>query len=80
MHVPIWIIVGFQQRDRQGSQSLHNNFFLRPPVTSAQCIIGTEKYSESAFLLNYDDDDYSHGYDQIQETFRALTKDDFLNP
>ena len=50
------------------------------PVTSAQCIIGTEKYPDSATLLNYDDDDYSQGYGQIKEAFRALTKDNILQP
>ena len=50
------------------------------PVTSAQCIIGTEKYPDSAILLNYDDDDYSQGYGQIKEEFKALTKDNILQP
>ena len=78
--VPIWIIVGFQQSDRQHDQNLNNDTFYRPLVTSAQCIIGTEKYPDSAILLNYDDDDYSQGYGQIKEAFRALTKDDVPNP
>ena len=43
MNVLIWIIVGFQQRSRQDSQNLNNDTFCRLPVTSAQCIIGTEK-------------------------------------
>ena len=30
--------------------------------------------------MNYDDDDYSQGYGQIKEAFRALTKDDILKP
>ena len=38
VNVPIWIIVGFQQRERQDSQNLANDTFYRPPVTSAQCI------------------------------------------
>ena len=50
------------------------------PVTSAQCIIGNEKYPDSAILLNYDDDDYSQGYGQIKEAFKALTKDNILQP
>ena len=50
------------------------------PVTSAQCIIGTEKYPDSAILLNYDDVDYSLGYGQIKEAFKALTKDNILQP
>ena len=62
-------------------QSLNTDSFNRPPVvTNAQCIIGTEKYLNSGILINYADDDYSQGYRQIKETFRALTKDDILNP
>ena len=80
MNVPIWIIIGFQQRDRQDSQNLNNDTFCRLPVVSAQCIIGTEKYPDVGILLNYDDDDYSQGYHQIKEAFRALTKDDILQP
>ena len=40
----------------------------------------TEKYPDSTILLNYDDDDYSQGYGQITEAFRAFTKDDILQP
>ena len=80
MNVPIWIIIGFQQRDRQDSQNLNNDTFCRLPVVSAQCIIGTEKYPDAGIVLNYEDDDYSQGYRQIKEAFRALTKDDILQP
>ena len=54
--VPTWNIVGFQQRDRQDSQNLNNDTFYRPPVTSAQWIIGTENYPDSTILLNFDDE------------------------
>ena len=80
MNVPIWIIIGFQQQDRQDSQNLNNDTFYRLPVVSAQCIIGTEKYPDAGILLNYDDDDYSQGYHQIKEAFKALTKDNILQP
>ena len=30
--------------------------------------------------MNYNDDDYSQGYGQIKEAFKALTKDDILQP
>ena len=78
INVPIWIFVAFQQSDRQNNQNLNNDTFYRPPVTSAQCIIGTEKYPDNSILLNYNDDDYSQGYGQIKEAFKALTKDDIL--
>ena len=80
MNVPIWIFIGFQQRDRQDSQNLNNDTFCRLPVVSAQCIIGTEKYPDAGILLNYDDDDYSQGYHQIKEAFKTLTKDNILQP
>ena len=55
--VPIWIIIGYQQRDRQDSQNLNTDTFCRLPVVSAQCIIGTEKHPVASNLLNFDDDD-----------------------
>ena len=70
----------FQQRDRQFSQNMNNDTFYRPPATSAQCIIGTEKYADSAILLNYDNDEFSQGYGQIKEAFRTLAKNDILPP
>ena len=45
INIPIWIIIGFQQQDGQDSQNLNNDAFYRPPVTSTQCIIGTERKS-----------------------------------
>ena len=56
-NISIWIIVGFQQKDRQDSQNLDNDTFCRTPVTSAHCIFGTENYPDSAISLKYDDDE-----------------------
>ena len=80
INIPTWIFVAFQQNDRQHDQNLNNDTFVRLPVISAQVVIGTERYPDSGILLNYDDDDYSQGYGQIREAFRALTKDDILKP
>ena len=80
MNLPIWIIIGFKQQDRQESQNLNNDTFCRLPIVSAQCFIGTEKKLDGGELLNYDDDDCSQGYHQIKEAFIALTKDDILQP
>ena len=79
-NIPAWVFTGFHQRDRQDSQNLNNDIFYRPPVTNAQCIIGTENYPDSGVILHYNDDDYSQAYGQIKEVFRALTKDDILQP
>ena len=74
VNVPLWIIVGFQQKERQDSQNLANDTLYRLPVTSAQCIIGTEKNPDSAILLIYNDDDYVQGYGLTKEAFKPLTK------
>ena len=79
MNVPIWVIIGFQQRSRQDSQKLIIDLFLLP-VNSAQCISGIEKYPDAGLKLNYVDDDYSHGYGQTKEVFRNLKRDDILQP
>ena len=78
INLPIWIIVGFQQRERQESQNLNNDTLYRPAVISAQCIIGTEKFSDSALLLNFIDDEYNKAYGQTKEAFKALRKDAIL--
>ena len=80
INIPTWIFVAFQQNGRQHDQNLNNDTFVRLPVISAQDVIGTERYPDSAILLNYDDDDYSQGYGQTKEAFKALTKDDILQP
>ena len=80
INIPTFIFVAFQQNDRQHDQNLNNDTFVRLPVISAQVVIGTERYPDSAILINYEDDDYSQGYGQIKEAFKALTKDDILKP
>ena len=77
-NITVWKNVVFQQNDRQHDQNLNNDTFCRLPVTSAQCIIGNERYPDSAILLNHDDDNYWQEYGQIQASFKALTKDDIL--
>ena len=80
INIPTWIFVAIQQNDRQHDQNLNNDTFVRLPVISAQVVIGTERYPDNSILLNYEDDDYSQGYGQIKEAFKALTKDNILQP
>ena len=80
INIPTWIFVASQQNNRQYDQNLNNDTFVRLPVISAQVVIGTERYPDSAILINHDDDDYSQGYGLIKEAFKALTKDDILQP
>ena len=80
MNVPIRVIVRFQQRYRPDTQTLNNDAFCRLPLVSAQCIIGAEDYPDASILFNYDDDHHTQGYFQIEEAFRALSKDNILQP
>ena len=80
INIPTRNFVVFQQNDRRHDQNLNNDTFVRIPVISAQVVIGTEWYPDSAILINHDDDDYAQGYGQIKEAFRARTKDDILQP
>ena len=41
---PIWIIFVFQQQDKQDSQNLNGDIFVRLPVVSAQAIMSEEKH------------------------------------
>ena len=50
VNVPIWILVGFQQKERQDSQNLAIDTVYRHSVTSAQCVIGTEKNRQFHFI------------------------------
>ena len=77
MRVPMWVFIGFQQRDRQDSQYLNNDTLYKMPVNDAECRIGTEKYPDASILLNYNDDDYLQVCGQIKEVFRAA---DILQP
>ena len=79
-NIPIWIFVVFQQNDRQHDQNLNKDTFFRLPVISTQVVIGTERYLDSGLFLNYDDDDYSQGYGQIKEAFKALAKNNMFHP
>ena len=80
MSVPIWIFEGFQQKEILRLQNLNNGTFRSLPVISAQCKLSTGNYPDAGILLIYNDDDYSQGNGQYEETFRPLTKDDILEP
>ena len=49
-------------------------------MISAQVVIGTETYPDTAILFNFSDDEYSQSYGERKEAFEALTKDDVLQP
>ena len=72
MIVPVWIIIGFEQRALQDSQTLKEDTFCRLHVTSGQANIGIEKHLGAGILLTYEADDYSQAYHQFEEVFKVL--------
>ena len=65
------------------SQNLNidnSSSFYRPPISNAQCIIGTRKNPYAGIFLNYNDVYYSPGYGQFKEAFETRTKEDLLQP
>ena len=80
IHIHIYVIVGFLQRDHFNQQHQKNDTFYRPSVVNAQCIIGSEKFLDAGLNCNYAIDKYSQGYGEIFSCFRLLSKDNILQP
>ena len=80
LDVPIYVIVGFMQRDQFNQQHQNNDTFYRPSVVNAQCIIGSEKFPDAGINCNYAIDKFSQAYGEIVSCFRHLAKDNILQP
>ena len=44
MGVPVWTIIGFQQRDRQGSQNSNNDIFVGCPLIALDVLTGRKVF------------------------------------
>ena len=59
IHVPIWIVVGFQQKNRLKSENdTQKDTFNSLPVTCAESIIRTDKKLDAGKFMKCNDDDY----------------------
>ena len=74
--LPIFIILGFMQRDQFNQQHQNNNTFHRPSVVSAQTIIGRENFPGRN--CSYVIDKFSQAYGGIASCFRHLAEDNIL--
>ena len=70
----------FSTKRKTQLKIVNNDTFCGLPVTFAQCVIGTEKNPDAGMLIYYGDDDYSQGYNLILEAFKALRKNQILQP
>ena len=58
INIPIYVIVGFMQRDQFSQKHQINDTFYRPSVVNARCIIGSEKFPDAGINCNYAIDKY----------------------
>ena len=78
--IPMYVIVGFMQRDQFNEQHQNNDIFCKPNVVNAQCIIGSEKFPDAGIICNYAIDEYSQAYGEFFSCLRHLAKDNILKP
>ena len=78
--LPVFVVVGLQQRDRLNNQLLSNDCFYRTPDKFAQCIIATENYPDAGKNSIYAEDNYRQVDSQIVSCFNLSTKDHILQP
>ena len=78
--IPIYVIVGFVQRDQFNQQHQNNDTFNRPSAVNAQCFVGSENFPAAGKNFNYAIDKYSQTYSAVVSSFRHLAKDNFLQP
>ena len=62
VNVPIYVMVGFMQRDQFDQQLQKNDTFYRPSAVNAQYIIGSQKFQDAGIYCNYAIDKYSQAY------------------
>ena len=77
--IPIYVIVGYMQRDQFNEQHQVFDIFHRPSVVNAQCIIGSEKFPDAGINCNFAIDRSSQAYGEIISSFGPLDKDNFCN-
>ena len=78
--IPVYVIVGFIQRDQFNQEHRNNDTFCRPSVVNAQFFIGSENIPDAGIIFNYAIDKYSQAYGEIVSWFRLLAKDNILQP
>ena len=68
------------QRDQFNQQHQNSDTFYRPSVVNAQCVVGSDKFTDAGINCNYAIDKFSPAYGEIVSCFRHLAKDNILQP
>ena len=77
---PLFVIVGFQARNKIDSQIHNNATFDRLPVSNAVCKIGSEKYPDDGVECDYDRDKYDQAYSEIENFYTLKSETNLLSP
>ena len=77
---PIFVIVGFQARNKIDSQVHDNAVFDRLPISNPVCKIGSEKYPDDGIECDYDREKYDQAYSEIQNFYHSNSETNLLNP
>ena len=80
IHVPVYVLVAFTQRDQL--DQLHQNIdtFYRVTVVNAQYKIGSKKKPDAGINCNFVFNKFSQAYGGIISCFRQLDRDNILQP
>ena len=71
---PVYIIVGFMNSNKFGSQIQDNSIFDRLNVVYCICKIGSENFPENGINCNYNRDNYTETYYQVENFFPTRQK------
>ena len=77
---PTFVIVGFQARNKNDSQTHDNAIFDRLPVSNAVGKTGSEKYPDDGIECDYDRDKYDQAYSEIENFYLLKSETNLLNP
>ena len=73
--IPIYVIVGFQSQARTGPNQRQNNaIFDRVDVIEASCNIGSVRYPEHEYQVDFDRNMYNEPYNEIRRFYKDYIK------
>ena len=73
--VPIYVIVGFQSAARAGPNQEQNNAILdRLDVIEASCTIGTVRYPDHEYQVDFERNKYNEPYNEIRRFYKDYIK------
>ena len=73
--VPIYLIVGFQSTNKFNADQAHSNgIFDRLDVTEASCHIGTTRYPDTEYSIDFDRNKYNDAYNEVRRFYKDYIK------